>query len=455
METVTEKTHAELSPSGASRWMRCPGSVVLERGRPNRPSIHAAWGTAAHEVADLCLRPYADKTAAEPLDAEGFVGRKFQIDGFDVEVDMEMADCVNTYLSHIQALIAVECGDILYPEQRLDISFLTGEAGAAGTSDAIGITRAGRTLVVADLKGGRGVRVDADTEQLHMYAAAALREYDLLYPIEDVLLVIIQPRLGHVDEYRITVDELRAFEENVRVATHAVREADRLNALGETVELQPGEKQCRFCKAKAICPSLRGEVEASIAKTAPADRDDFADLSLPKQVAAATGAAVMQATNADKLAEAMRAAPLIEAWLKDVRAETERRLLDGQPVAGFKLVEGRQGNRSWADPDAAAEALKKARLKADQVYDKSVISVAAAEKLLKPDPKKWAKIAPLIDERAEGKPSVAPESDKRPAWTPAAVADDFGDLTADTGAYTQEMTEQAAIADMLDDPLFA
>lgn len=429
MADIDDKVHAELSPSGASRWMRCPGSVVLERGRPDNSNQHSRWGTSAHYIADLCLQPYAGGTASEPLNAESFVGRVLQVEGFDIEVDMEMADCVNTYLNHVQAYVDIATGDTLFPEQRLDISFLTGEEGAAGTSDAIGITRNGRELIVIDLKGGRGVKVDADTEQLHMYGSAALREYELLYPIEEVLLVIIQPRLNHVSEHRLTVEDLREWEAEAELAAQQVRLADAANNQQLTIPLTPGEKQCRFCKAKSICPALRGEVEASIVRTASAaTADDFADLSLPKKVAAVADKETMQQLDTDALGEAMRAAPLVEIWLKEVRAEVERRLQDGQPVAGFKLVEGRLGNRAWRDESEVETALKAARLKSDEMYSKKVISPTQAEKLLKDKPKTWAKIAPLIGDREKGKPSVAPENDPRPAWTPAAAVDDFAEI---------------------------
>ncbi|MES2753201.1 MAG: DUF2800 domain-containing protein, partial [Pseudomonadota bacterium] len=132
------------------------------------------------------------------------------------------------------------------------------------------------------------------------------------------------------------------------------------------------------------------------------------------------------------LAEAMRAAPLIEIWMNGVRAEVDRRLLDDQPVPGFYLGQGKQSNRAWQSEHAAEEALKKLRLGVDAVYTKKVISPTKAEALLKKEPKKWAKIAPLIAPRQPGKPTVCKDGDTTAPWVPpTADADDFPDLGDD------------------------
>ena len=52
-------THAKLSPSGAHRWMACPGSSILIDELPSefkRSSGHAQRGTAAHTLVEMCLR---------------------------------------------------------------------------------------------------------------------------------------------------------------------------------------------------------------------------------------------------------------------------------------------------------------------------------------------------------------------------------------------------------------
>ena len=199
--------------------------------------------------------------------------------------------------------------------------------------------------------------------------------------------------------------DLWAFKRRAAEAAELTRQPD--------APLVPGEKQCRFCKAKATCPALRAEVTEVVSGSATLDEFLTPDM----------------ATGDNYLSVAMSKVGLVEDWCKAVRAEVERRLLAGQTVDGFKLVEGRRGNRKWSS-DAEVEALFKSfRLRQDEMYDYSLISPTKAEKLLKDTPKRWEKAEALIS-RAEGKPSVAPATDKRSSLTVQSVADDFRDLTA-------------------------
>ncbi|MGJ7321623.1 DUF2800 domain-containing protein, partial [Morganella morganii] len=75
------------------------------------------------------------------------------------------------------------------------------------------------------------------------------------------------------------------------------------------------------------------------------------------------------------------------------------------------------------------------RLKQDQMYSMKVISPTQAEKLIKKDsPRRWTKLEALIT-RSDGKPTVAPETDPRPALVinPETDFDDVSDdaLAAD------------------------
>jgi len=142
-------------------------------------------------------------------------------------------------------------------------------------------------------------------------------------------------------------------------------------------------------------------------------------------------AVVPETADQDDLARVMANANLIEGWIKAVRAEVERRLLAGEPVKGYKLVQGKRGNRMWANPEDAEAALKAMRIKHDQMYDYKLASPTSIEKLAKAEeigPRQWVKIQALITQ-SEGQPSVAPESDKRPALVTSAAASDFDDVT--------------------------
>lgn len=398
--------HAVLSPSSAERWVHCPGSVVLSAGIVDESSDYADEGTAAHEVAAWCL--------VEGTDASRYVGRPVAVRDKQVEVTDEMAIAVQMYVDTVRDYAT---GAELLVEQRVPIEHITGEAGACGTADAL-VFRDGE-LQVHDLKFGRGVKVDAEENlQLVLYALGALREYEALFgPFGHVRLVIHQPRLVHLSEWAVAVDDLRFFAEQLAGGAENVRRANEASADETGLYLHPSEKACRWCRAKAVCPALAGFVENKVR----AELTDVAAAQQPPEVPKA----------AEHLSTAMRAVDLIEDWCRAVRAEVERVLFAGGAVDGFKLVEGRKGSREWADAEQAEALLRKTfRLPMEQAYKLTLISPTQAEKLLaKESPRRWHKLQPLIRQRA-GQPSVAPADDPRAPWTPPDAAQDFADESA-------------------------
>lgn len=428
---VPEKSHAELGPSGWGTWSACPGSIPLARGIPRTSSKYADEGTAAHQLLETCL--------LEDRNAEDFIGTVYEVNGGFYTVENEMADAVNSTIDIAKNLV----GDgILMAEQSVPIQFLTGEQDAEGTSDIIGIADGGKELIVGDLKYGKGVTVYASEKdgrpngQLAIYALGTLEKFGFLYEdIERVRLVILQPRVEHHDEHLMTVDALRAFGQEVSIAAGRVQINAHAHDNGQELDLNPGEKQCRFCNAKSVCPALRGAVSNALATVSSVD--DFEDLSLPKRAAAVT---IDDGVTAEKLAEFMRAVSLIEEAIKAARGEVERRLFAGQPVPGYYLGEGKKGNRAWTDEKTALDELTKSgRLKVAEATTAKIISPTAAEKLLKERPKIWAKIAPLIGQ-AEGKPSVCRDGDRNPLYIPPSAAPaDFDDLSVGAAPTLEQL----------------
>ena len=406
--------HSKFSASKAKQWMGCPGSMVLEVGMPDTSSKYADEGTLAHEVAEAALR--------EPgMSCGGVQGRG----------DDTMTGYVDHYISNLKQYAE---GSEMLVEQRLNYSsFIVVPKDAAwGTSDAVILK--GDEIQVHDLKYGMGDIVSPERNpQMMLYALGALAEYDgLAGDFTNVRMVIHQPRVVKApQEWDCTVTELKEFAVEAKQAAHLVKAAEhgyrgveqgtKTQAEWEAEYLKPSIDSCRWCKARATCPALRTWATDTVFAHAPATADEFADMTVP-------GKEHIAPADAAWLGASMAKADLIEVWLKAVRAEVERRLLAGADVPGYKLVQGRQGNRAWSDPVAAEALLKSFRLKEAEMYEFKLISPTVAEKVLTESPKRWAKASALIS-RADGKPSVAPLSDRRPALEVKPVAEDFADET--------------------------
>lgn len=379
--------HAKLSPSSAVRWMTCPGSVALSEGIEDKSSSNADEGSMMHAM--------AAKSLATGADLGNYVGTIDKETGLTFQ-EKHVAD-VQFYVDHVMEICGAT-GGCLSVEERLPIGWMTGEDDAHGTADAVIATH--DELIIVDAKFGFK-EVEAERNpQLLMYAAAAYNELKVAYDFQRIRVVISQPRLGAKPEYTCTVDELNDFVGNVIAASQAVGFAPE--------KLVPSPKGCQWCRAKATCPALREDVLA-----------DF-DVVVPEMA------------DEDDLARVMANADMIENWVKAVRAEVERRLLAGTPVRGYKLVQGKRGNRMWESPEVAEATLKAMRIKHDMMYDYKLASPTSIEKLVKADeigPRQWTKIQALITQSA-GQPSVAPASDKRPALVTSVDASEFDDVTS-------------------------
>ena len=400
--------------------MSCPGALFQEKGEPDDGSKHADEGTAAHFLASECLskgehpatclsRMIAVSEAYTGWEA----GRPEAFDGRSFVVDTEMVAYVNTY---VQAVLKYAEGGALFVEQRLPITLWTGEPDASGTSDAVILTTDGE-LIVVDLKYGMGELVSPEeNKQLMIYALAAYEEFSLVGDIKSVRLVIHQPRVNHApQEWPVPVQRLALFGNEVRAAAKVALECYTTG----TEVLAPSDGACRWCKAKAKCPARVQHLTEAIGA-------EFDDLTKPD-------ARIPPVGEGPTLAQKMAACDMIENWIKAVRGKVEAELFAGRAVPGYKLVQGKRGARQWADADQAEAMLKNMRLKIEEMYDMKVISPTSVEKIFgekgtAPSVKRWNKIQSLITQK-DGSPSVAPESDKRPAL----VLDAAGDFDDDTG----------------------
>lgn len=378
--------HALLSASSSERWMRCPGSVEASRNIVDNGSSFAAEGTAAHALAEHCLN--------KNLLPASCIGQKFE--GYTV--DNYMAEYVQQYIDYV-----LQFSGQHYYEVRVDFSPWVPEG--FGTSDVIIIDPKTKTMRIIDLKYGQGVPVYADNNsQAQLYALGALNDFGDMADIERIDIAIIQPRLDIISEWSTTVDALRVFGEKVNNAA--------LEALKPNAKRQPGEKQCQWCRAKATCPALKSYTESALLESF-----DNIDVDSIKPV---------DHLNDEQLRQVLDAKKLVLSWFEAVEDHVSKKLFAGEQFTGYKLVEGRS-NRAWMDEASAAALLTQKEYTDEQLYKKSFISVAQAEKLL------GKKNAALLDDlviKPQGKPTIAPESDKRPAI--GATSADFDEISACT-----------------------
>lgn len=427
--------HSYWSASKFESIMLCPGKIVLEDGAPDNTNAYAAEGTAAHQVLTWALQ--------EERPAAAYIGRLVHLDSrgkpcefeaadYSFEVDHDMAEHVQACIDY--CLAAKGDDGVLFADIRVNYSSYldVSEDTAWGTADVI-IAR-GEELIVVDFKYGRGVEVDAEKNpQMSLYGLGALQAYQgLVADFSRVRMAISQPRVKRApSEWDCSVEELEAWgRSTARSAVSSCITAAEMHGKPvewETTFLRPAEKACKFCKAKATCPALASEVWNSTHDgSGPATAGEFADLSVADQ-------ADIKICNSDWIGAALSKVDMIEDWCKAIRAEAERRLMAGEKVPGFKVVQGKKGNRAWSDAKAAEETLKGMRVKLEDMYDFKLISPTSAEKLAKAGtigPRQWPKLQSLITQ-SEGKPHVAPESDSRPALDVRPVRDDFQVLADD------------------------
>ena len=363
--------HALLSASSAYRWLACPPSALLSAKYGDTSSSYAQEGTAAHALAEYKVLKALGRKADDPTE---------NLDYFNEEMD-EATDAYAGYvLEQVAEAKKATTDPIVMVEQRVDFS--TYVPDGFGTADALII--ADGKLSITDLKYGQGVLVEADhNPQLMCYALGAYEMFFALYDIETVSMTIFQPRRDNVSVFEMKASDLLGWAENT------LKPAATLAAQGEG-EFTVGE-HCRFCKAKADC---RARAEANLALA----RYDFA---LPPTLTDADIEAIL---------------PLLDeltSWAEDIKAYALTRAVAGKEWHGYKLVAGRS-NRKYVNEDAVAKKVSDAGF---NPYEEKLLGITAMTKLLGKN--RFEELLSSLIEKPQGKPTLVPESDKRPAMNSA------------------------------------
>lgn len=367
--------HALLSASSAHRWLHCTAAPRLEAKFPDTASPFAAEGTLAHAICELKLLKYCTT-----MSQRTYAARLAKLKE-DPLYQPEMDGYTDDYIDRIkQVALSYDSVPHIVPERKVSLEKYIPQG--FGTADCLLIH--GTDLHIFDFKYGKGVVVDAvDNPQMRLYALGALDAYRLIYHIETVRTHIIQPRIANYSDEDIKVDDLDAWGQKV-AARAAV-------AFGNTGTFAPGE-WCKFCRAKAQCRA-RCEHYATLSEYAKTHPD-------PRLI-----------TLAD-LGKYLAQARELESWAKDLQEYALSSCLAGKEVPGWKAVEGR-GSRTFTDQEAAFKVLMDHGITEAVLYERVPLTLAQAEKVV--GKKEFSAIVGEYVVKNPGKPTLAPESDKRAA----------------------------------------
>lgn len=363
--------HALLSASAAYRRLKCPPSARLCESYDDKGSDYAAQGTDAHELCEYKLKKALGLEAMNPTKRLAWYSE-------------EMENCANGYVAYILEMVEAAkeiCSDPkVLIEQRVDFSRWV-EQGF-GTADCIII--ADGTLRICDYKHGIGVLVSADDNpQMKCYALGALELFDDIYDIDNVSMTIYQPRRENISTFEIAKDKLYKWADEVLKPTADLAFAGEGNFIcGEW---------CGFCKAKYEYRA-RAEANLMLAKY---------DFKFPPLLEDTEIEAIL--SRVDELV----------AWVSDIKEYAMQQAISGKKWNGWKLVEGR-ANRKYSNEEAVIQAVTNAGF---IPYEKKLLGITAMQKLL--GKTRFDELLAGYIEKPQGKPTLVPESDKRPAMNNA------------------------------------
>ena len=373
--------HSVLSPSKGEMILSCPAALGATKGIVDAPSKYAAEGTVYHEIAADVL-----KCNDIAWTCGDFVGNEMSADGFDFVIDEENAAHAQRYVDNVRAL-----GGAQFYEQRLDTSDVVGVPCQGGTTDAVILDFEASTIRIRDLKFGQRPVYAHGNKQYLQYGAAALKKYEVLHDWKFLEVGTEQPRINHFDTHTYTVEEVMAWiaenQPKFQRAFHLYMNPEEITA----EDFNPTEKGCEWCPIRGSCA---------------ARNQKFVDM-FPK----VSAKPLIHMSNAD-LGEARTLVDKFEAWASSIKAEAHRRAVEqGEKLPGWKVVQGRKGNRKWEGE--GVENRLEDELGEDAYKPREIISPAEAEKRFKKAKLDFSVMAPFITQ-SEGALSLEREDTAKP-----------------------------------------
>ena len=381
-------THALLSPSSSHRWLVCTPSAKLEASEPVSFSPYAKEGTEAHALAEIKLSYMLGQISPEEYNTR-FEDFKLTSEYYNQEFN----EYVNDYCIEIMTIVKED-----YKGQEVQVhleEYVTFEdivPDGHGTSDVVIV---GKNFIhIVDLKFGKGVPVSAiGNPQLRLYALGAIQKHIRECTCTEVKMTIIQPRLHDVSTDFVSIQDLNDW------AINYVRPRAALAIAGEG-EFVPGD-HCKFCKLKGKCQKLADQ-QLAVAQA------EFQDVVVENNM--------MEPANMspEVFSRILTIAPKFIDWFKDVENYAIQSAVNGAiKIPGYKLVEGRS-TRIIADKDGVIEKLRTSGFQEDDYLEKpKLLGITTLEKNI--GKKLFNDLCSQFIVKPAGKPTLVPETDKRPA----------------------------------------
>lgn len=388
--------HATLGPSAAARWIACPASVEMStKVPPQQSSPYAVEGTLAHELGEIQAGYElgiitTEEYAAQRKSWENKMMAEYPKDWTDKM--LEMSGHIEKYVTLILERMETIAAPTVFLEQRVD----TGVERSWGTSDVVII--GADTIEIIDLKYGMGVAVDpVANPQLMLYGLGAARKFESIVDPETVRMTVFQPRIFHSDTWEVGYKYLTTWRDEV--VKPAAKQA---LAMDGTAPFGPSLSACRFCPAAGVC---RPRMDKVLQEDFAADPTLISD---------------------EDLAALLHRLPEIKSFVEAAHAAALHRVYsEGAVVPGWKVVRS-SGRRVINDPAVAAQTLIDLGYAPEDVAEFKIKSITALEKLL--GKKTFSAALGDFISKTEGVPSLAPETDKRPAISPQSeAAKDFAE----------------------------
>ena len=400
------EVHALLSASSSKRWINCPPSVRLEEGFPNESSVYAKEGTFAHSLCEFKVRKYLHERVIRPQSDE------FYSEEIDLITDVYFEFVVGV----IEEMKNNGAQPLVLVEERVDYSHVA--PLGFGTADllVIGKDENDRGILhVIDFKTGKGIFVDPDhNSQMMLYAIGALHAYGYIYPIEEVRMTIVQPRLDNISTFECSRQELEEWGESIKPVAKMAFEGKGDQKTGDW---------CRFCRAKPVCRACAEEA-MSLAREEFLDLDAgaFGEETRDSLVAETDPAALITADTAapvfkqpgliplSDLAKILPTLNRIYLWIESVFAfVTSEAISNGVAVPGYKVVEGRS-KRIFTDTKAVVDIAVQNGY--TDLYKQQLITLTEFEKMM--GKKRFNELLGEYVTKPPGKLTLVPEDDPRP-----------------------------------------